>query len=121
MMHRVSTISALLLILASSCLAQTKAPAKSPVKKSRAAKPPEAIMVPLGEEKWGDVPAASMKGTPSVELGGRLQLAVIQGNPMLPSQPYTLRLSCADGVKIAPHWTPTTAHVHVPKHNHATR
>jgi hypothetical protein len=117
-MRRVSVVFALLLILASSCLAQTKPPAKTqikPAKKHSTANPAAAMMVPLGEEKWGDVPPAAMKGTPSVELGGRLQLAVLQGNPMLPSQPYTLRLSCADGVKIAPHWHPATENVTVIK------
>ena len=34
---------------------------------------------------------------------------------MQAGQPYTLRLSCTDGVKIAPHWHPTTENVTVIK------
>ena len=89
--------------------AQTKAPAK------KAAAPAMATVVPLGSEKWGDVPAAAMVGTPSVELGGKLQLAMVQGNPMQAGSPYTVRLSCTDGTKIAPHWHPMTENVTVVK------
>lgn len=99
------------LLLATSCLAQTK----SPVKKSGASANVEAVMVPLGTEKWGDIPPSAMVGTPSVEIGGKLQMAVVQGNPMLAGQPFTLRLSCSDGVKIAPHWHPTTENATVVK------
>ncbi|MBZ5643137.1 MAG: cupin domain-containing protein [Acidobacteriia bacterium] len=74
-----------------------------------------ATVVAMGSEKWGDIPAAALVGTPSVEMGGKLQLAVVQGNPMAPGQPYTLRLSCTDGTKIAPHWHPTTENVTVVK------
>lgn len=90
------------LFLAASGIAQTKAPAK---KASAAAM---ATVVPAGSEKWGDLPAAAMVGTPSVDMGGKIQLAVVQGNPMAAGAPYTLRLSCTDGTKIAPHWHPTT-------------
>jgi quercetin dioxygenase-like cupin family protein len=88
-----------------------------------------ATVVPLGTEKWEDIPAAAMvgipsvevggmvgtPGTPSVEVGGKLQIAIIQGNPMQAGQPYTVRLFCADGAKIAPHWHPTTENVTVVK------
>jgi hypothetical protein len=74
-----------------------------------------ATVVPLGAEKWGDIPAAALVGTPSVEVGGKLQIAIVQGNPMQAGQPYTLRLSCTDGAKIAPHWHPTTENVTVVK------
>jgi len=40
---------------------------------------------------------------------------VIQGDPMTAGRSYTLRLSCADGVKFAPHWHPTTENVTVIK------
>jgi len=63
----------------------------------------------------GDVPAAALVGAPSVEMGGTLRLAVIQGDPTKPGQTYTLRLSCTDELKIAPHWHPTTENVTVIK------
>lgn len=91
--------------------AQTKAPVKTaaaPAKQS-------AMVVEAGSEKWVDVPAAALVGTPSVELGGTLRLAVIQGDPMTAGRSYTLRLSCTDGLKIAPHWHPTTENVTVVK------
>ena len=97
------------LFLAAPTFAQTQAPAK------KAAAPAMATVVPSGSEKWGDIPAAAMVGTPSVDMGGKIQLAVVQGNPMQAGVPYTLRLSCTDGTKIAPHWHPTTENVTVVK------
>ena len=91
--------------------AQTKAPAKA----GAAAAKQSAIVVELGSEKWGDVPAAALVGTPSVEMGGTLRIAVIQGDPMTAGRSYTVRLSCTDGLKIAPHWHPTTENVTVVK------
>jgi hypothetical protein len=94
--------------------AQTKVPAKAPAKASAAAAQ-SPMVVESGSEKWGDVPAAALVGMPSVELGGTLRLAVIQGDPMTAGRSYTLRLSCTDGLKIAPHWHPTTENVTVVK------
>jgi len=89
--------------------AQTKPPAKAtPARASSSA-----MIVQPGSEKWGDVPAAAMVGTPSVEIGGTLKVAIIQGDPMTAGRTYTLRLSCSDGAKIAPHWHPTTENVTV--------
>jgi hypothetical protein len=99
------------LLLAVSTLAQTKSPAK----KSATPAPMMPTVVPPGSEKWGDIPAAAVVGTPSVEVGGKLQIAILQGNPMQAGQPYTVRLSCTDGAKIAPHWHPTTENVTVVK------
>ncbi len=91
--------------------AQTKQPAKkSP---ARAASSP-AIVEP-GSEKWGDIPVGVLVGTPSVEVGGTLHVAIIQGDPMKAGGTYTLRLSCTDGAKIAPHWHPTRENVTVIK------
>jgi|SRR5215470_326145 len=84
-------------------------------KKHSAVSPGSAMIVTPGSEKWGDVPAAALVGTPSVEMGGTLRLAVIQGDPMKAGRSYTLRLSCTDGLKIAPHWHPTTENVTVIK------
>ena len=89
--------------------AQTKAPAKAGAAK------PSPMVVESGAEKWGDVPAAALVGTPSVEMGGTLRIAVLQGDPMTAGRSYTLRLSCTDGLKIAPHWHPTTENVTVVK------
>lgn len=84
-------------------------------KKHAAASTGSAGIVAPGSEKWSDVPAAALVGTPSVEMGGTLRLAVIQGDPMKAGRSYTLRLSCTDGLKIAPHWHPTTENVTVIK------
>jgi hypothetical protein len=95
--------------------AQTKQPAK---KSSAKAAPPAAahnMVLEPGSEQWGDIPAAATVGTPSVEMGGTLKVAIIQGDPMAAGRTYTLRLSCTDGLKIAPHWHPTTENVTVIK------
>src|ERR1700741_43639 len=96
-------LCALLTLLPCIAAAQTKAPAKTnpPAK-------PSATVVEPGSEKFGDVPAAALVGTPSVEMGGTLRVAVIQGDPTKPGRTYTLRLSCTDGLKIAPHLHPAT-------------
>ena len=43
-----------------------------------------------GSEQWTDVPAAALVGTPAVEMGGTIKLAVLQGDPMTPGHSYTL-------------------------------
>ena len=68
------------------------------------------LVIP-GSEQWMDIPAASLVRTPSVEMGGTVKIAVLQGDPMTAGHSYTLRLSCTDGIKIAPHWHPTTENV----------
>lgn len=73
------------------------------------------MIVAPGSEKWGDIPPAAMVGSPSVAMGGTMQVAVLQGDPMTAGRSYTLRLSCTDGTKIAPHWHPTTENVTVVK------
>jgi quercetin dioxygenase-like cupin family protein len=89
--------------------AQTKQPAKeTPARDSSGA-----MIVEPGSEKWGDIPSAAMVGTPSVEIGGTLHVAIIQGDPMTAGRTYTLRLSCTDGAKIPPHWHPTRENVTV--------
>jgi hypothetical protein len=91
--------------------AQTKPPAKvTPAPASGGS-----MIVEPGSEKWGEVPAATLVGTPSVEMGGTLRVAVIQGDPTKAGRTYTLRLSCTDGLKIAPHWHPTMENVTVVK------
>jgi quercetin dioxygenase-like cupin family protein len=91
--------------------AQTKQPAKeAPARASSGS-----MVVEPGSEKWGDVPAAALVGTPSVEMDGTVRIAVLQGDPMTAGHTYTVRLSCTDGTKIAPHWHPTTENVTVIK------
>jgi hypothetical protein len=107
-MHR-SYLIVVGVLLAASGLAQTK----PSVKKSSRAGSTGAVMIAQGSEKWGDVPASAMVGTPSVDLGGTLRLATVQGDPTVAGQPYTVRLSCTNGTKIAPHWHPTAENVTV--------
>jgi hypothetical protein len=91
--------------------AQTKqAEKKAP---ARAAGGP--MIVEPGSEKWGDVPAGVLVGTPSVDMGGTLRVAVVQGDPTKAGGTYTLRASCTDGLKIAPHWHPARENVTVIK------
>ncbi|HEY6369153.1 MAG TPA: hypothetical protein VIX37_01120 [Candidatus Sulfotelmatobacter sp.] len=70
-------------------------------KKSGGAKGGPLVMP--GSEQWMDIPAAALVGTPSVEMGGTVKIAVLQGDPMTTGRSYTLRLSCTDGTKLAPH------------------
>jgi quercetin dioxygenase-like cupin family protein len=95
-------------LLAVSSLAQT------PTAKKSAAAPSGPGIMP-GSEQWMDIPAAAMVGTPAVEIGGTLKIAILQGDPMTPGRSYTARLSCTDGAKIAPHWHPSTENVTVIK------
>jgi hypothetical protein len=109
-LHKLVSLT-LLALLTWTAGAQTNAP----VKTRAAVGKQSAMVVEPGSEKWGDVPAAALVGTPSVEMGGTLRLAVIQGDPTKAGGTYTLRLSCTDGLKIAPHWHPTTENVTVVK------
>jgi hypothetical protein len=34
-----------------------------------------------GSEQWMHIPAAALAGTPSVEMGGTLKIAILQGDP----------------------------------------
>jgi quercetin dioxygenase-like cupin family protein len=88
--------------------------AQAPTAKKSAAAPSGPGTMP-GAEQWMDIPAAAMVGTPSVEIGGTLKIAILQGDPMTAGRSYVVRLSCTDGAKIAPHWHPTTENVTVIK------
>jgi hypothetical protein len=96
--------------LAAATLAQTKPATKKP---AAAAMPKMGTM--LGDEQWMDLPAAAIVGTPSVPMGGTLKIAILQGDPMTAGRSFTVRLSCTDGTKIAPHWHPATENVTVLK------
>ncbi len=95
-------------VLAISSFAQAPTP-----KKSAAASNGPGTMP--GAEQWMDIPAAAMVGTPSVEVGGTLKIAILQGDPMTAGRSYVVRISCTDGAKLAPHWHPTTENVTVIK------
>jgi hypothetical protein len=102
-----------MVVMAAVVMAQTPAAHKAAEKKSGGAA--HGVVVMPGAEQWMDVPAAALVGTPSVEMGGTLKLAVLQGDPMGAGHSYTVRLSCTDGTKIAPHWHPTAENVTVIK------
>jgi hypothetical protein len=95
-------------------MAQTPSATQTGMGKKGAGSVHGAVVLP-GSEQWTDIPAAALVGTPSVEMGGTVKIAVLQGDPAAAGRPYTLRLSCTDGTKIAPHWHPTTENVTVIK------
>lgn len=102
------------LLLAAAGVARTLAAKQMSVeKRSGGAARSEPVMP--GSEQWMDIPTAALVGTPSVEMGGTIKIAVLQGDPMTPGRSYTVRLSCTDGTKIAPHWHPNTENVTVIK------
>jgi quercetin dioxygenase-like cupin family protein len=68
-----------------------------------------------GSEKWMDIPAPALAGTPSVPIGGTLKVAILEGDPMTPGKAFTARISCTAGSKVAPHTHPTTENVTIVK------
>ena len=102
------------LLLAAAGVGQTP-PAKQMAVEKKSGGAAGSVLVMPGSEQWMDIPAAALVGTPSVEMGGTVKIAVLQGDPMTAGRSYTLRLSCTDGTKIAPHWHPTTENVTVIK------
>ncbi len=101
-------------LLATAAMTQTP-PAKQMATDKKTGGTARGAIVMPGSEQWMDIPAAALVGTPSVEMGGTMKIAVLQGDPMTAGRAYTLRLSCTDGTKIAPHWHPTTENVTVIK------
>ena len=101
-------------LLAAGGVAQTPPAKQMAVEKKSGGAARSGLVMP-GSEAWMDIPAAALVGTPSVEMGGTVKIAVLQGDPMTAGHSYTLRLSCTDGTKIAPHWHPTTENVTVVK------
>lgn len=100
------------LLLAVAGIAQAP-PARQTAAEKKSASAARGTLVMPGSEQWMDVPAAALVGTPSVEMGGTVKIAILQGDPMTAGRSYTVRLSCTDGTKIAPHWHPTTENVTV--------
>ena len=103
------------LVLVSVGVAQTPPAKQMDDEKKSGGLARSSMLVMPGSEQWMDIPAAALVGTPSVEMGGTIKIAVLQGDPMTPGRSYTLRLSCTDGTKIAPHWHPTAENVTVIK------
>src|SRR5277367_6998176 len=107
------TIRRIGVLLGCALLAVAGSAQTPPAKKSGGAASGGPVMP--GSEQWMDIPAAALVGTPSVVMGGKLKVAILQGDPMTAGRSYTLRLSCTDGTKIAPHWHPSTENVTVIK------
>jgi len=107
-------VLAVCLLLAAAGMGQTPPAKQMAVEKKSGGAARSAPVMP-GSEQWMDIPAAALVGTPSVEMGGTVKIAILQGDPMTAGRSYTLRLSCTDGTKIAPHWHPTTENVTVIK------
>ena len=104
-------IRRLFMLLVGVVLAASISLAQDAPKKAAAPAPkPKVSAVAPDDLKWGPPPASAVKGTPSVDPGGDLQIAVVQGDPSKQGY-YVLRGKCADGYKIAPHWHPTTENV----------
>ena len=68
-----------------------------------------------GSEKWMDIPAPALNGTPSVPIGGTLKVAILEGDPMTAGKSFTARISCTGRIKVAPHTHPTTENVTIVK------
>lgn len=112
---RTALLGVCVLLIVSVVLAPAAPAQTPPAKETPAAKHSAAGPVMPGSEQWMDVPAAALVGTPSVDAGGTLKIAILQGDPMTPGRSYVIRLSCTDGTKIAPHYHPTTENVTVIK------
>lgn len=108
------SVAVVCLLLAVAGVAQTPPTKQMGVEKKSGGAARGAVVMP-GSEQWMDIPAPALVGTPSVEMGGTVKIAILQGDPMAAGRPYTLRLSCTDGTKIAPHWHPETENVTVIK------
>jgi quercetin dioxygenase-like cupin family protein len=83
--------------------------AQQATEKSKPAQPAKQthFTMALNEVKWTDPPAGIARGTPSVDMGSPLRYALLEGDPLTPGKPFTIRLGCDDGAKAAPHWHPT--------------
>ncbi|MGH6630612.1 MAG: cupin domain-containing protein, partial [Burkholderiales bacterium] len=75
-------------------------------KPAQVSAPTHFVLAP-NQLNWTAPPEGVIRGTPSVEAGGTLRYAVVEGDPMKPGVPFTIRLGCSDGYKAAPHWHPT--------------
>ena len=95
---------------ASICSAQA-----APQKAKTASRTAKHFMVAFDQAKWVAPPDGIFTGTPNIEPGGELKYSVLEGDPTKPGVPFTVRIACTDGYKIAPHWHPTSENVVVLK------
>ena len=107
--------SAVMLLTVS--IALVPVPAQQAPEKSKTTQPAVRahFIVASSEVKWTDPPAGVARGTPSVDAGSPLRYALLEGDPLKPGVPFTIRLGCDDGYKAAPHWHPTDENVVVLK------
>jgi hypothetical protein len=89
--------------------------AQQAAKKSKPAAAPSHFIVSASEVKWSNPPAGMAVGTPSVDSGKPLRFALIEGDPLKPGVPFTIRLGCDDGYIAAPHWHATDENIVVLK------
>jgi hypothetical protein len=107
-MKKLAGIFAVAALAAPVCFAQGQA--QDSKLKAAAAAPIHFIVAPK-DVKWEAPPASLMTGTPSVDSGGTLRYALVEGDPSKAGAPFTLILNCSDGFKVAPHWHPTDENV----------
>jgi len=69
------------------------------------------FIVASSEVKWTAPPIGMARGTPSVDAGSPLRYVLLEGDPLKPGVPFTIRLGCDDGYKAAPHWHPTDENI----------
>src|SRR5262245_32993015 len=63
---------------------------------------PDHVAITPGQVQWGPAP-------PGIPAGGKM--AVLEGDPSIEGQPFTLMVSVPDGYEIKPHWHPTREHL----------
>jgi hypothetical protein len=61
--------------------------------------------------RWTNPPPGAARGAPSLAPGGPLRYASINGDPLKPGAPFTIRLKCGDGYRVAPHWHPVDENI----------
>jgi hypothetical protein len=100
-------IRRLLMLIGFAVLCSSIRSAQDATKKAApaAAAKPMATVVASADLSWGPPPEDAMAGTPSVDPGGDLQIAVVMGDPSKAGR-FVLRGKCTDGYKIAPHCIP---------------
>jgi hypothetical protein len=108
--------NSVILLIASIVIAPVLS-AQQATEKSKPAQPAMRahFIIASSDVKWTDPPAGMARGTPSVDAGSPLRYALLEGDPLKPGVPFTIRLGCDDGFKAAPHWHPTDENIVVLK------
>jgi quercetin dioxygenase-like cupin family protein len=68
-------------------------------------------IVTSSQIQWSDPPTGAARGTPSVPPGSPLRYSEMEGDPLKPDKPFTIRLRCANGYRVAPHWHPVEENI----------